>query len=219
MVARGATALPFKYWHILRGAWGVGRRRRRRRYWALSQHPQMHGRAFAPLQVIRVWELATGIQSMTTLLESDWENARRAHWPRVRCTAVSMAPNSTRAGVGCSVGSLILLRPTPPVGGLLTQGCGTRCEVWAFCTHTRTRVPPIGLPLPLDRSIDPNRLFFFFGASPAASAPPAFEPLPKPAYLPPWLGGRSADRASFLVCRPAKYAPLLAALSSSASFV
>ena len=102
---------------------------------------------------------------------------------------------------------------TPAVWNVLRSSTGI--------LHTRTRVSThaaIVLPLPLDRSIDPNRLFFF-GASPAAPAPPVFEPLPKPAYLPPWLGGRSADRASFLVCRPAKYAPLLAALFPSASFV
>ena len=45
-------------------------------------------------------------------------------------------------------------------------------------------------------------------------AVPPPELLPKPAYLPPWLGGRSAGRASFLACRLAKKDPLLAALSS-----
>ena len=124
-----------------RGAWGVGRRRRRR-YWALSQHPKMHGRSFAPLQVIRVWELATGIQSMTTLLESDWENARRAHWPRVRCAAMPMAPNSTRAGVGCSVGSLILASADPTGRRIADTGLWNALRsMGVLHPHTHARTP------------------------------------------------------------------------------
>ena len=145
-----------------------------------------------------------------------------AQWPRVRCAIATLGQSSIQARRKAGVAVLVASYRRGRSTRRKINDTHSRAEKYGrwqglCCTRTHIRTRP-GPPLPLDRIIDPNRLFFF-GESPGAPAPPSIEPLPKPAYLPPWLGGRSADRASFLPCRPAKYASLLAALSSSSCLV